>query len=131
MQRVAFQLEDIDSDGCEYARTRIALTAADVNALDNAELPCLVRYSWNFLDRGYDSEPALAVIYDQVEDFTVSVYGEQYDSNGELTAADWFLEWPSSQATTETINPVAIRVEIQLPSFGKIERIWPVAPGES
>ncbi|WP_221798636.1 type II secretion system minor pseudopilin GspJ [Oceanobacter mangrovi] len=122
LQRVAYNLEDMDSDACEFARQRLA-----DQGVSEPQGQCLVRYSWAVLDRAYDSEPKSTVVLDQIDELEISILGETFDEDGNRTATDWYSSWPIVQNSGESVIPVAVRWNMELPVVGSITRLWPIA----
>lgn len=125
LQRVAYATVDIDDDACEYARRSLAETATEEDP--EWEFPCLVRYSWDVLDRDYNSEVRSAVVLNQVASFYVSVLAEERDDEGNVASTNWYSEWPIVQTEGAEVLPVAVKVEFEIPGMGEIERLWPIA----
>lgn len=133
LQRVAYRIESLSDDACESARKRLA-------GHDESDVPdgdCLVRYVWNVLDRGYDSEPQSMVVLDQLNQLDISLLVDtrtsQTSSNDSpVESQDWNSSWPSLESDTKILVPVAIRWKLELPIWGELERIWLLAhDGES
>lgn len=126
LQRIAYQIESLDDEACESARQRLASTEEP-----DPEGDCLVRYIWNVLDRGYDSEPRSMVVLDQLESLEISLLVDDRDSESEsgspVQSQDWFSSWPSLQDSGTKLVPVAMRWKLELPVWGELERLWEIA----
>lgn len=127
LQRIAYRLESLNDDPCEGARKRLATPENP-----EPEGECLVRYLWNVLDQGYDSEPQAMVILDQVDHLEISVLVEERNSQASgnpVQSQDWFSSWPTlnnSNPDTQLV-PVAVRWQLELPIWGAVERLWEIA----
>lgn len=130
IQRIAFQLFDINDEECEQAKLRLA----EWGNFD-PEGFCLLRYFWPVLDRAGDTEPKTQIILDLVESLEIDILAESYtaseagsasDSINQSKESNWYSQWPSLQAGDKQI-PIAMRWKITLPQMGEIERLWLLA----
>lgn len=133
IQRIAFQLFDINEEECEQAKLRLA-------EWGNFEPEgfCLLRYFWPVLDRAGDSEPKTQIILDLVESLEIDILAESYtepevantsnssNNTGQAKESNWYSQWPSLQTGDKQI-PIAMRWKITLPQMGEIERLWLLA----
>lgn len=120
LQHIAYAMKPIDDDDCAPALRRLQSAGNQ-----NAELDCLVRYSWNVLDQAYDSQPTAAVVLDQIESLEISLLTVvTTDTSSE---SDWFTAWPAIQGGDEVMIPTAIRWQFELPWLGNLERLWLIA----
>lgn len=142
IQRIAFQLFDINDEECEQAKERLA----SWGELE-PEGSCLVRYFWPVLDRSGDTEAKTQIILDLVESLEIEVlaetlaassansdsgnysgnYSDNNSSNAAATEQNWFTQWPNLQAGDKKEIPIAMRWKITLPKMGEIERLWMLA----
>jgi general secretion pathway protein J len=129
MQRVAFQLFDINDEECEQAKLRLQ----DWGNLE-PDGSCLVRYFWPVLDRAADSEAKTQIILDLVESLEIEILAtENIKANSSVNiqaqpaASNWYTQWPSLQTSTNPEIPTAMRWKITLPKIGEIERLWLLA----
>lgn len=135
IQRIAFQLFDINDEECEQAKERLA----GWGELE-PEGSCLVRYFWPVLDRSGDTEAKTQIILDLVESLEIEVLAETQSAssansdsgsnvagNEAATEQNWFTQWPNLQAGDKKEIPIAMRWKITLPQMGEIERLWMLA----
>lgn len=129
IQRVAFQLFDINDEECEQAKERLQ----DWGNLE-PKGSCLLRYFWPMLDRSGDSEPKTQVILDLVEQLEIEILAtENNQSNNsnnqqaQPAASNWYSQWPNLQTGTAPEIPTAMRWKLTLPKIGEIERLWLLA----
>ena len=138
IQRIAFQLFDINDEECEQAKERLAAWGEQ-----EPEGSCLVRYFWPVLDRSGDTEAKTQIILDLVESLEIEVLAETQavgssnsnsnsgSGNGATSEAstekNWFTQWPNLQTGGKKEIPIAMRWKITLPKMGEIERLWMLA----
>jgi general secretion pathway protein J len=137
IQRIAFQLFDINDEECEQAKERLA----SWGELE-PEGSCLVRYFWPVLDRSGETEPKTQIILDLIDSLEIEVLTETQaaasasgssinsgNSSGSDTATEknWFSQWPNLQTGSTKEIPVAMRWRLTLPQMGEIERLWMLA----
>ncbi|MDP2546714.1 type II secretion system minor pseudopilin GspJ [Oceanobacter sp. 4_MG-2023] len=122
LQRIAYQLESIDSDACEAARRRLSDWG-----IEEPEGECLVRYVWSVLDRSYDSEPRSMVVLDQIEELDISLLADTVNSDDEVTDSTWYDSWPIVQGSDESVIPQGMRWKMTLPIIGEATRLWTLA----
>lgn len=130
IQRIAFQLFDINDEECEQAKERLA----SWGELE-PEGSCLVRYFWPVLDRSGESEPKTQIILDLIESLEIEVLAETQAAGSATdptnsdspTEKNWFSQWPNLQAGSQKEIPVAMRWRLTLPQMGEIERLWMLA----
>ncbi len=125
LQRIAYRLESLNDEACDSARKRL-LTPEN----PDPDGDCLVRYLWNVLDRGYESEPQAMVVLDQVEYLEISLLVDDRDSQATgnpVRSQDWYSSWPALQSSGSTLVPVAVRWKLELPTWGPIERLWEIS----
>ncbi|ASP39809.1 type II secretion system protein GspJ [Bacterioplanes sanyensis] len=125
LQRVAYRLENIDSDVCESARERLLQWG-----ITDPDGDCLVRYYWHVLDRANDSEPSHQVVYELVEQLEMEVLIRQGDANAGSPSQDWYSSWPALTGADTSTTLMALRWRIEVPPFGEIERSWLLARGD-
>ncbi|TNC82523.1 MAG: type II secretion system protein GspJ [Oleiphilus sp.] len=82
----------------------------------------LVRHYWSVLDRAQDTSPRSRKLLEGAEVFTVAFLTD---------SAAWVDEWPPESESEQNdpykvynTLPVAIRVELEHPRFGKITRLF-------
>lgn len=128
LQRVAYQVEPLDSEECEAARFNLEQQGVD---LETIETDCLVRYYWQVLDRAPDSERQYQVIMDQIDDINIEVLfrNPALDENA-LGALERSEDWPLAIGADEAMLN-AIRLQITTPQLGEITRLLRVASGEA
>lgn len=132
IQRVAFQLFDINDSECEQAKQRLQ----DWGNLEPDGF-CLIRYFWPVLDRAGDTEAKTQIILDLVESLEIEILatenvkanGAASSSSGQTQAAatNWYTQWPTLQTGSNPEIPTAMRWKLTLPKIGEIERIWLLA----
>jgi general secretion pathway protein J len=129
MQRVAFQLFDINDEKCEQAKLRLQEWG---NFEPNGS--CLIRYFWPVLDRSGETEAKTQIILDLVESLEIEILTEENikkdsTSNSETQPAttSWYSQWPNLQTTSNPEIPIAMRWTLILPKIGEIERLWLLA----
>lgn len=132
MQRVAFQLYDINDEECEKAKNRLQ----EWGNLE-PEGSCLIRFFWSMLDRSGDSEAKTQIILDLVEEMEIEILATQLpsntasgDSSNSATQAkesNWYSQWPNLQTGSAKEIPTAMRWKLTLPQVGEIERLWLLA----
>ena len=129
IQRVAFQLFDIDDEECEQAKQRL-------QEWGNLEPDgsCLIRYFWPVLDRSSDTEAKTQIILDLVEELEIEILAtentQSTNSNNQQAqpaASSWYSQWPNLQTGTNPEIPTAMRWKLTLPKIGEIERLWLLA----
>lgn len=134
LQRVAYKLENIDSDACQIARERLeSWGEPDIKG------ECLVRYFWPVLDRANRSEPFAQMLLEQVDGLEVEVLAGRKnivddDSAASSTVSDqhWHSTWPEiGYSDGNSKQLLAVRWRLRLPSLGEIERLWLVAGAEN
>ncbi len=125
IQRVAFQIYDVNDEECEQAKQRLA----DWGQLE-PEGFCLVRFFWPVLDRAGDSEAKTQIVLDLIESLEIELLAETLPNNasGDSTAEQtWFTQWPNLQTGEAKEIPIAMRWTLTLPKLGDIERLWLLA----
>jgi general secretion pathway protein J len=132
LQRVAFQLYDIEDEECEQAKERL-------QEIGNFEPKgsCLIRFFWPVLDRASDTEAKTQVILDLVEDLEIEILAtENTNANAnnnnssaqsQPAASNWYSQWPNLQTGSNPEIPTAMRWKLTLPKMGEIERLWLLA----
>lgn len=121
IQRVAYQMQPLDSDVCKLAKE--LLEKWQVN--DEVDY-CLVRYYWQTLDR-VQSEPKAQMILPAIMDFQASVFVDNADKKSTSARADWASSWSFRSASSSNMYPVALRIIFTLPTLGEITRTWSLA----
>jgi len=131
IQRVAFQLFDIDEEECEQAKLRLQ----EIGNLE-PDGSCLIRYFWPVLDRSGDTEARTQIILDLVEELEIEILatensaGTNNNANNQQSqpaASNWYSQWPNLQTGTSPEIPTAMRWKLTLPKIGEIERLWLLA----
>jgi len=129
IQRVAFQLFDINDEECEQAKQRLQ----EIGNLE-PEGSCLLRYFWPVLDRSGDSEAKTQVILDLVEELEIEILATENNSSAnsnnqqaQPAASNWYSQWPNLQTGSNPEIPTAMRWKLTLPKVGEIERLWLLA----
>ncbi|MEH6447322.1 MAG: type II secretion system minor pseudopilin GspJ [Oleispira sp.] len=131
IQRVAFQLFDIDEEECEQAKLRLQ----EIGNLE-PDGSCLIRYFWPVLDRSGDTEARTQIILDLVEELEIEILatentaGTNTNTNNQQSqpaASNWYSQWPNLQTGTSPEIPTAMRWKLTLPKIGEIERLWLLA----
>lgn len=123
MQRVAYQLHDIEDDACETARKELELTG-----IIPEEGSCLVRYFWDVLDLSSDSEPRTQVLLNLVEELEIEILARTPATDQGPGESNWYTTWPSLTSGGESAEyPAAMQWKITLPIMGEIERLWLLA----
>jgi len=129
LQRVAFQLFDINDEECEQAKARL-------QEWGNLEPQgsCLLRYFWPVLDRSGDTEAKTQVILDLVEELEIEILATENNSSStsnnqqaQPEASSWYSQWPNLQTGSNPEIPTAMRWKLTLPKIGEIERLWLLA----
>lgn len=133
MQRVAFQLYDINDEECDKAKKRLQEWGNF-----SPEGSCLLRYFWPMLDRSGDSEAKTQIILDLVESLeieilatTLSAAASSGSSSSNQSAppeeSNWYSQWPNLQTGGSIEIPTAMRWKFTIPKVGEIERLWLLA----
>jgi len=130
MQRVAFQLYDINDEECVKAKKRLQ----EWGNLD-PEGSCLLRYFWPMLDRSGDIEPKTQIILDLVESLEIELLAETLSTASNSSSSNqsspeesnWYSQWPNLQTGTNIEIPKAMRWKFTIPKVGEIERLWLLA----
>lgn len=132
MQRVAFQLYDINDEECEKAKVRLQ----EWGNLE-PEGSCLIRFFWSMLDRSGDSEAKTQIILDLVEEMEIEILATELPSNtasgdssnsaAQAKESNWYSQWPNLQTGSAKEIPTAMRWKLTLPQVGEIERLWLLA----
>lgn len=140
LQRVTYELRELDSDACESARLRLGPKEEYLGF-------CLLRLYWRVLDPVSDSEPVVQVLIDEVDEASIRFWGvetvvaanNQNNNNQNNNAqtpppkGDWHDEWPPQGFSNDgqggnTITSLRM-VELTLlsPAFGEIRRVYQTA----
>lgn len=128
LQRVAFQVYDIEDEECESAKKRLA-EAGNIAP----EGQCLVRYFWPVLDRSSETEPKTQIILDLLTELEVEILATKdsesnnADSDSTPSETNWYTQWPNLQTGSAKEIPTAMRWKITIPKMGEIERLWLLA----
>jgi len=128
IQRVAFQLFDINDEECEGAKKRLTKWGQF-----DPEGSCLLRYFWPVLDRSGDTEARTQIILDLVEDLEIEILVSSENNDEDSTPSaqqkesNWYTQWPSLQTGDNIEIPTAMRWKLTLPKMGEIERLWLLA----
>jgi general secretion pathway protein J len=128
IQRVAFQLFDINDEECEGAKKRLT----EWGQFD-PEGSCLLRYFWPVLDRSGDTEARTQIILDLVEDLEIEILVSSENNDEDSTPSaqqkesNWYTQWPNLQTGDNMEIPTAMRWKLTLPKMGEIERLWLLA----
>jgi general secretion pathway protein J len=129
IQRVAFQLFDIDEEECEHAKQRLQ----DWGNLE-PDGSCLVRYFWPVLDRSSETEPRTQIILDLVETLEIEILAKEnikadssVNAQAQPATSNWYSQWPNLQTGNNPEIPTAMRWKLTLPKIGEIERLWLLA----
>lgn len=133
MQRIAFQLYDINDEECAKAKKRLQ----EWGEL-NPEGSCLLRYFWPMLDRSGESEAKIQIILDLVESLEVEILATTISnaaSSGNSASnqpaptkeSNWYSQWPNIQTRDNKEIPTAMRWTLVLPKIGEVERLWLLA----
>ena len=132
IQRVAFQMFDINDEECEQAKLRLQ----DWGNLE-PEGSCLIRYFWPVLDRAGDTEAKTQIILDLVESLEIEILASENvtansasnpnNSQAQPAASNWYSQWPNLQTGGNPEIPSAMRWKLTLPKIGEIERLWLLA----
>ena len=133
LQRVAYQLENINSDACLIARERLERWG-----VQEFKGECLVRYFWPVLDRANNSQPVVQMLLEQVDRFEIEVLSGNTKKAGEGSQATaqpqnqrWHTTWPETNSMDAAGKKLlAVRWRFQLPSLGELERLWLIAAGD-
>lgn len=126
IQRIAFQIFDINDTECEAAKARLENWGRY-----DSEGYCLVRFFWPVLDRSSDTEPRTQILLDLVEEIEIELLA--ITELAADSAADtppeqnWYTQWPNIQVGDVKEIPAAMRWRITLPKIGQIERLWLLA----
>lgn len=135
MQRIAFQLHDIEDEECEQAKLRLQ----NSGSLE-PQGSCLVRYFWPVLDRAGETEPRQQIILDLVESLEIELLAEtlrasatsEESQQGQAARSSekersWYNQWPNIKEANKVEIPIAMRWTLTLPNVGTIERLWLLA----
>lgn len=120
IQRVAYNLEPLDSEPCKRARALLERWQ-EKNPADN----CLIRYYWDVLDRS-ESEPKAQMLLPSIDDFEAKLFVDSDDKKQAVDTSGWVSDWPSTGSQISQY-PVALRVTLSLPALGEVTRIWSLA----
>lgn len=127
LQRVAYKLENINSDACQLARIRLENWGEP-----SSKGECLVRYFWPVLDRANNTEPLAQMLLEQVDALDIEVLaGKPQAGQDEATMSDqrWHSTWPELGSIDASLQLRAMRWHLRLPKLGEIERLWLLAGG--
>lgn len=126
IQRVAFQIYDINDTECEAAKLRLESWGEF-----EPEGYCLIRFFWPVLDRSSDTEPRTQILLDLVDEIEIELLAitePAADSETGLPPEqNWYTQWPNIQVGDTKEIPSAMRWRITLPKLGQIERLWLLA----
>jgi general secretion pathway protein J len=126
IQRVAFQMFDINDEECEAAKSRLESWGRF-----DPEGSCLVRFFWPVLDRASDTEAKTQILLDLVEEIEIellaTVQPPEDDQTEVAPEQKWYHQWPNIQVGENKEIPTAMRWKITLPKIGQIERLWLLA----
>lgn len=129
LQRVAYQLEDFDSDVCSGSRAGLDKSLIDQDpALPiNGEQKCLVRYYWQIIDRAPDSEAKAQVILQNVEEMVFEIlYRKQADADADISVKNPLEvseDWPVIFGQDNLVSE-GIRLRLVHSDIGEITRLW-------
>lgn len=119
LQRVAYELSDINSDACEAALKR--LKKQGINEPDGE---CLLRHHWKALDRTSDSEAHTRILVDLLTDLEID-YLE--GSSGPGSANQWIKNWPPESVSASPVILKAVKLTFVLPEYGEVPRVFAIA----
>ncbi len=128
LQRIAFQVFDIDEEECDAAKERL-LNAGNLEP----EGQCLLRYFWPVLDRAGDTEAKTQIILDLLEGLEIELLASKEAPASANTASSappetqWYSQWPNLQTGGSKEIPTAMRWKLTLPKMGEIKRLWLLA----
>lgn len=126
IQRVAFQIYDINDTECEAAKLRLE----SWGKFEPAGY-CLVRFFWPVLDRSSDTEPRTQILLDLVDEIEIELLAiTEPVTDSEIALPpeqNWYTQWPNIQVGDTKEIPSAMRWRITLPKVGQIERLWLLA----
>jgi general secretion pathway protein J len=130
MQRVAFQLYDINDEKCEKAKKRLQ----EWGNLD-PEGSCLLRFFWPMLDRSGENEAKIQIILDLVESLEIEILATTLNTTTSASSnqsapaeeSNWYSQWPNLQTGGSIEIPTAMRWKFTIPKVGEIERLWLLA----
>jgi general secretion pathway protein J len=130
MQRVAFQLYDINDEECEKAKKRLQ----EWGNLD-PEGSCLLRFFWPMLDRSGENEAKIQIILDLVESLEIEILATTLNTTTSASSnqsapaeeSNWYSQWPNLQTGGSIEIPTAMRWKFTIPKVGEIERLWLLA----
>ena len=126
LQRVAYRLEEFDSEVC--ASNRIILDESIID-VPRGEQQCLVRYYWQVIDRASDSEAKAQVILQNIESLSFEIlYSKQDDPEAEIeSGAESTIqvsqEWPITFSQDVLITK-GVRLRLNSSEMGEITRLW-------
>ena len=129
LQRVAYRAESLDDEICEPALVRLS-RAAEVSPdeYETNDAYCLVRYYWTVLDRTTDSEPVSQILLDQIKDVGfVLVTRIPSGVDGVPPSLNQHDTWPPISPLEAGEGLAAIRLRVELPLEGEINRLWLLA----
>lgn len=118
LQRVAYELSNIDSDACESAVKRLKK-----QGIQQPDGQCLLRHHWKVLDRTSDSEAQTRIIVDLLTDLNIEYLGS--DSSEE--SAQWNNNWPPQTTGSDPVTLKAIKLNFVLPEYGEVPRVFAIA----
>lgn len=130
LQRVAYQVYDIDDEFCASALLRF-----EQHNIETAGKQCLVRFYWQVLDQSSSSEAKSQVLVDDIENLEIEVFSKDKDkkvgaSKSAYSGGAWFSQWPSLDQTSGVAKKAhAVRWRFELPGFGEMERVWEISNG--
>lgn len=126
IQRVAFQIFDINDEECTAAKERLESWGKF-----EPQGSCLVRFFWPVLDRASETEAKTQILLDLIEDIEIELLATKEpaaeDESGASGEQNWYSEWPNLQVGDDKEIPTAMRWRITLPKIGLIERLWLLA----
>ncbi len=122
IQRVAYQMQPLDSEACKVARALLEKWHNQNQEIQN----CLVRYYWQTLDR-IQTEPKAQMILPAIMDFQVSVFVDSANKKEQLGQANWASSWSRRSAKSSNMYPVALRAIFTFPTLGEVTRTWSLA----
>lgn len=126
IQRVAFQIFDINDEECEAAKLRLESWGKLA-----PEGSCLIRFFWPMLDRASETEAKTQILLDLVEDIEIELLATTQtpvDQESKTTPErNWYTQWPNLQTGDTKEIPTAMRWRITLPEIGQVERLWLLA----
>lgn len=126
LQRIAYEIQPLESDDCELAREN---KQAEEQDSENDHY-CFIRLIWPELDDVQGQDPLKQILLDDILDVKFQFRGQiidPNDPNNSLRSSDWQDSWPPLYIPNGAFaDPAQIQMTLTLPKLGEVVRIYEV-----